>query len=245
MTWALRHRPTGISLGLAVLFRFLWLPALSGAAVALATTSRPAGVLVGCVLFAVELAMFRRRWAWRTLARQPDSERDASAGSDIVRRLARSYASGILLLVVGLSAWQVVTGAEAEHVGRLVGIVTAIILAAAGHVGFEHLVRNPRRSAAALQDEPYLSDEPGLLILLLPVRWRPGIAALFLFVILTGVGAMGIFATAAMWKILPDAPIVIWLSFVMMVAMNSLAGLLASHLEAYHAKRFVGARTNQ
>lgn len=183
------YPPNGVSLGMAALSRMLLVPALAGVAVSLLTDSNVGGWMAVAWLLGVELSVRRRRWAWQRLDVSPTGVEGLTNPAER-RHLLRHYGLGIAAFAAGLAFWQAADGAGLDHTGGLTGLVLAVLGAAAGHLGFEYLMRSPRFARFRPQigdDEVLETGELTLLVFLLPkVFWRAaatliaGLLAVFL-----------------------------------------------------------------
>lgn len=240
-TSAPAYRPRGGSLAIAVLLRFLMLPLLAGGAVALTTGVREAGIVAGGVLFGIELATFRLRWAWRTLDVLSSGGSPVESPDD-VQRLAWRYGIGIALLATGVAAWWAYTDAGPEQAGRLAVIVASVALGASGFVGFEYMVRDPRRPRlrSRLGTDAELDGvvDIELLLRLVPRSLRRGAGLLFMSQAAFLGAAMGMAAGVIAVYSAEIVPAIVLVSAMMLFA--PLGPALMSILEAHQATYFVG-----
>jgi hypothetical protein len=153
----------------------LLVPTLAGIAVSLVAGSNIGGWMAAAWLLGMELSARRRRWAWQRLDVSPTGA-EALADPAPARPLLRHYGLGIAALASGLAFWQAADGAGLDHAVGLTTPVLAVLAAAAGHLGFEYLVRSPRSARAGTEignDDVLDAGELTLRVLLLPeVFWR-------------------------------------------------------------------------
>lgn len=239
------YRPRGGSLAIAVLFRFLFLPLLAGSAVALAIGAREAGLLAGSVLLGVELATYRHRWAWRTLDVLPAGGSPVESPAD-VHWQAWGYGIGVALLAIGLTAWWASVGAGPQQARTLAVVVVGVALAASGFVGFEYVVRDPRRPRlrSRLGTDAELDGEVdvALLLRLVPPSLRRGAGLLFMSTVAFLNGAMGMAAGVIAVAMAETVPAIVLA--VGMVLFAPLGPALMSALEAHQATAFAQQRAS-